>query len=347
MMPANFDWRTHDTFCKIVNPDTNASITGEVGDNVGRGDRVSMYIVDEAAYQEHPERAAAALSQTTRCRIDISTPNGTHITYYKRLMAMQPRQRFRFHWTDDPRKDQAWYDNERLRIGDPRLVAQELDIDHAAAAVGLEFPAEFFTDIHFDNWPPDLICKVMACDPSKGKSDRSGDYSCWIAMGVDKDWSLWADADLDNGRPVEPLASSPGMRSIVSDGFEMYMRFRPQAILVETNGFQEWVANALWHYGQQRGVLLPIFTVNHTTPKGQRIRTGLSPYLSQRRLRVKNTVGGRMLVQQTREYSSTPKLGAEYDDGPDALATAEEMANWVINGTEEDEEGQGIQALRM
>ena len=336
MLPKNFTWRVHDNFMRLINPDTNAGITGEVGDNVGRSDRCSMYIVDEAAFIEHPERAAAALSQTTRCRIDVSTPHGTHIPYYKKLMSMLPRQRFRFHWKSDPRKDDAWYENERKRIGDPRMIAQELDIDHAAAAEGLEFPAEFFgPHIFFDEWPPDLICKIMACDPSKGKSDRSGDYSVWIMLGVDAQWNLWVDADLDNGRPVEPLASSPGQRSIVGDGLELAKLFKPSAILVETNGFQEWVASALLRCGRLRGMYLPIYTVNHAIAKGQRIRAGLSPYLSQKRLRVKDTPGGRMLVQQTREYSSTPGLGAEYDDGPDALATAEEMANYLINGNED------------
>jgi len=347
MMPAGFNWVRHDTFCKLTNPAIDSSITGEVGDQVGRGDRVTMYIVDEAAYLEHPDRAAAALSQTTRCRIDVSTPHGTHTPFYKRLTSLPPEQRFRFHWHDDPRKDQAWYEAERIRIGDPRLVAQELDIDHAAAAEGLEFPPEFFgPHILFDEWPPDLICKVMACDPSKGKQDRSGDYSAWVMLGVDPQWTLWADADLDNARPVEPLASSPDMRSIVGDGFRLIQEFKPEAILVEANGFQEWVAFALLRYARERGVFLSVYTVAHTISKGQRIRAGLSPYLAQKRLRVRNTPGGRVLVQQTREYSSTPGLGADHDDGPDCLATAEEIADFILNGRNPDMGGAGIQVLQ-
>lgn len=349
MLPRDFNWNKHDNFCRLLNPNTDATITGEVGDNVGRGDRVTMYVVDEAGYIEHADRVAAALSQTTRCRIDISTPHGMHIPYYKKLMSLRPDQRFRFHWTDDPRKDRAWYDNEVKRIGDPRMVAQELDIDHAAAAEGLEFPAEFFGDhIRFDNWPPDLICKVMALDPSKGKADRTGDYSAWVMLGVDKDWALWADADMDNARPVEPLASAPDMKSIVSDGLRLVVQFQPSAILIEANGFQEYVAHAFVRHARDKGIHLPaVYTICHTVGKGQRIRAGLSPYLAQKRLKVKTTRGGDMLVQQTREYSSTPGLGADYDDGPDALATAEEIANYMINGREEGANpDSGIQILR-
>ena len=176
-------------------------------------------------------------------------------------------------------------------------------------------------------------------------SDASGDYSAWITLGVDADWTLWVDADMSNVRPVEPLGSAPGQHSIVSDGFYLAQEFKPVAILVEVNGFQEWVARALERFAAEHGnLMLPIFTVNHSITKGQRIRAGLSPYLAQKRLRIKNTPGGRLLLQQIREYSSTPGLGAQYDDGPDALSSAEQMANYIITG--QSAETGGIEVLR-
>ena len=55
---------------------TGSSISGEAGDGIGRGDRSSLYFVDESAFLERPELVEASLSQTTNCRIDVSTPHG-------------------------------------------------------------------------------------------------------------------------------------------------------------------------------------------------------------------------------------------------------------------------------
>lgn len=198
---------------------------------------------------------------------------------------------------------------------------------------GSEWPRDWFDDVFFDDdvgFPPDIICKVLALDPSKGKTDRSGDYSAWIKLGVDRDWCLWVDADLDNVRTVEPLASRPGYPSIVGDGYQHALDFRPQAILIETNGFQEMVATAFMHYAQARNAVLPIYTIDHTDPKVQRIKC-LGRFFAQRKFRVKNNRGGRLLVQQLRDFP----LG-EFDDGPDALATALEMAMKLIDNMNSD-----------
>ena len=193
---------------------------------------------------------------------------------------------------------------------------------------GTEWPRDFFEDVLFepfetpDGFPSDLICRVLALDPSKGKSDKSGDYSAFVMLGVDQQWTLWVDADLDNTRPVE---SETG-RSIIGDGLELYRKFNPQAVIIETNGFQELVARAFLRVSQGRQLSLPLYTKCNTEPKTTRIRA-LGPYLAQKRLRVKNTPGGRLLVQQLRDFPM-----AEFDDGPDALKLGEEMANALITG---------------
>jgi phage terminase large subunit len=76
MMPPGFDWREHDNQGRLVNPANGATITGEGGDQIGRGGRKSLYFVDEAAFLDYPDRIERSLSQTTHCRIDVSTPNG-------------------------------------------------------------------------------------------------------------------------------------------------------------------------------------------------------------------------------------------------------------------------------
>jgi hypothetical protein len=76
MLPEGFNWRKDDTFAALRNPVNGSSISGEGGDEIGRGDRASIYFVDESAFLERSELIAASLSQTTNCRIDVSTPNG-------------------------------------------------------------------------------------------------------------------------------------------------------------------------------------------------------------------------------------------------------------------------------
>jgi phage terminase large subunit len=139
MYPRGFRWNEHSCHAKLLNPETGASVTGEGGDNIGRGGRSSVYFLDEAAFVERPALVDRALSQTTRVRVDVSTPNGPGNGFAeKRFSGRLPV--FTFHWRDDPRKGEAWYARERARL-DPVTVAQEIDIDYAASVEGITVPA--------------------------------------------------------------------------------------------------------------------------------------------------------------------------------------------------------------
>lgn len=188
---------------------------------------------------------------------------------------------------------------------------------------GSEWPASLFDGVLFDDWPPDIQRRVLALDPSKGRQDRPGDYSAFVRLGLDSEWCLWADADLDNTRPTE---SGQGGKSMVEDGIYHAVDWNPDAFIVETNGFQELVAAALLRVAAAKNVHLPLYGVESTTPKVSRIRA-LGTYLAQKRMRVRNTPGGRMLVQQLRDFPV-----GEHDDGPDALAMAVRMMDYLVSG---------------
>ena len=64
---AGYDPKQHDNFCKIVNPGNRATITGEGGDEIGRGGRTTLYFVDEAAFLPRPLMVDQALSANSRC----------------------------------------------------------------------------------------------------------------------------------------------------------------------------------------------------------------------------------------------------------------------------------------
>lgn len=122
-------------------PTTGSTITGEAGDNIGRGDRQSIYFVDEAAYLERPQLIEASLSATTNCRIDISSANGTTNPFYEKRSGGKISV-FTFHWRDDPRKDEAWY-NKQCEELDPVTVAQEIDINYMASTEGILIPSDW------------------------------------------------------------------------------------------------------------------------------------------------------------------------------------------------------------
>jgi hypothetical protein len=125
---------------RILFPDTGSAMTGEAGDNIGRGDRTSIYFVDESAFLERPLLVDASLSATTNCRQDISTPNGMGNPFAQKRHGGAIKV-FTFHWHDDPRKDDAWYRKKVLEIDNPVVVAQEIDLNYAASVEGVLIPS--------------------------------------------------------------------------------------------------------------------------------------------------------------------------------------------------------------
>lgn len=131
-LPKCFSQGINLSFMKIINSRNSASITGESGDNIGRGGRSKIYFKDESAYYVRPERIEAALSENSDIKIDISTPNGMDNPFAKkRHSGIIPV--YTFHWKDDPRKDQAWYENRKKVLIFDYIIAKELDIDYTGS----------------------------------------------------------------------------------------------------------------------------------------------------------------------------------------------------------------------
>lgn len=126
---------------RINFPDTNSNISGEAGDGIGRGDRASIYFVDESAHLERPQLVEESLSQTTNCRQDISTPKGMDNPFAQKRFG-GVIDVFTFHWRDDPRKDQTWYEKQK-REKDPVTIAQEIDLDYSASVEGIVIPNDW------------------------------------------------------------------------------------------------------------------------------------------------------------------------------------------------------------
>ena len=187
-----------------------------------------------------------------------------------------------------------------------------------------EWPADYFAgDLWFDAWPESLLVKTMALDPSKGKDARRGDYSAYVMFGVDRQATLYVEADLAR-RPTPQM---------VADGVRLLRHFRPDTFGIEANQFQELLAPLFLMELREAGLhaVSPCLVINDVN-KGVRIRR-LAAYLSMRRLRFKNNCPStRMLVDQLRQFPH-----ADHDDGPDALEMALRMALELQHGRRPDD----------
>lgn len=135
---GGWDRKLHAPHMRLRFPETGSTMTGEAGDNIGRGDRTSVHFVDEAAHLEHPDLVDASLSATTNCRQDLSSVNGMANSFAQRRHSGKIKV-FTFHWRDDPRKDDAWYAKQVATLP-AFVVAQEIDINYSASAEGLLIP---------------------------------------------------------------------------------------------------------------------------------------------------------------------------------------------------------------
>lgn len=193
------------------------------------------------------------------------------------------------------------------------LAEQELE-GKFLAVEGAEWPPAYFGDhLWFDDWPTDLQVRAVGLDPSKGKDARSGDYAAFVLGGRDPEVTLWLDADLRKGQSAEAVAEN---------AVEIQRTFNADVFGVEANQFQQLFSVLIAQAARRHGVFMPLAQLVNTVPKDVRIRR-FGQYLRNRQVRVRNTPGGRLLVEQWRSFPQ-----GRHDDGPDA---AEMMLRVMID----------------
>ena len=218
----------------------------------------------------------------------------------------------------DPRKsgEPLWpsfksaADIEIIRRQDAKTYAALYQQDPADATSAEWHPSNFgeFIWVQPDKWPKrEFFDWQMVCvDASKGKSDKQGDYSAIVSLGLGKDRLLYVDAILDR-IPLNQL-----VRKIVLFCDEK----RPDAVGIEAEQFQELLVH---EFKRQCGAFFtqrwPIYGVmTGGLKKVFRIRR-LSQYITNREFRFKaDSPGCRLLVDQLMDFPL-----ADHDDGPDAL----------------------------
>lgn len=200
LIPKGLNEKQHLTFMKCLNPENGSTITGEGGDNIGRGGRKSIYFKDESAHYERPELIEASLGNNTNVQIDISSVKGIGNIFYRRRMAGkiwepgQPMVKRKSNilildWRDNPGKTQQWYDDEKAKKeseGLAHVFAQEVDRDYAASVQGVLIPAKWVRAVynHYEElceMVPKSGRKVGGQDAADGGSDAS---ALVVAHGV-------------------------------------------------------------------------------------------------------------------------------------------------------------------
>jgi len=155
-LPMGFNTATDLTFMKCLNRENGATISGESGDNIGRGGRKTFYCKDESAHYERPEKIEAALGDNTNVQIDISSVNGLgNVFHRKREAGVDWPDRspgftrvFVFDWSDHPEKTQEWYNQRRAKFereGLLHIFAQEVERNYSAAVSNTIIPFEWIT----------------------------------------------------------------------------------------------------------------------------------------------------------------------------------------------------------
>lgn len=228
--PAGFNERVHAPSMRIINPVNGSTIVGEAGDNIGRGNRTSIYFKDESAFYERPDAIDAALSQTSNCKGDVSTPNGAGNPFYRKRHGGRIKV-FIFDWKDDPRKNREWYERQKQSL-DPVIVAQEIDRDYTASVS--------------NSWiPGDIVTAAMG----RGPADVRAEGPLQIGVDVARFGDDKSVITFRKGRVVYPqlVFSKCDVVDVAGRVKDAIMNWgeRPSQIAVDTIGIGSGVADIL------------------------------------------------------------------------------------------------------
>ncbi|MDR0238125.1 terminase [Acinetobacter sp.] len=200
MKPKSFVEKVHDNYMRILNPDNGATLTGEAGDNIGRGGRTTMYFLDEWAFVERQEAVDAAISQNTNVHIKGSTPNGIDRFHQDRFSGRYSV--FTMPWRENPDKNwtvkyngkeiHPWYEKQLTTLDDV-VLAQEVDINYSASVEGVLIPSSWIQlaiDAHIKlNIEPtgDRLAGLDVADEGKDKNSFASRHG--IVMDHLESWS--------------------------------------------------------------------------------------------------------------------------------------------------------------
>jgi phage terminase large subunit-like protein len=256
------------------------------------------------------------------------TPKGmTHWTYEAFAAGLPRSELVRSHTRDNPFNSPEFVKTLQEQYGDTLFARQELGGEFVALE-GAEFPAEWFArpSLWFEEWPEDLMLKVIALDPSKGTDGKGEDYQAHVLLGVATEngrYVYYVDADLQR----EGVVQMCDRTALLVRQFNAVGSRLVDSVFCEENGTMGLLQPAMDAAAVKAGLHIPYLLRSNTEGKEFRIRLQCGAPLSRFQLRFRNTPGARMLVGQLQSF---PK--DERDDGPDALASALRRVAELLSG---------------
>lgn len=202
---------------------------------------------------------------------------------------------------------------------------------NASSKTDTEWPRECFMDVYVkeDQFPIPQhreVVRMYAVDASKGKSQKTGDYSSICCLAQTNDIA-YVDADLARRAPgqiVEDLflfCDQPHHRIRSGDliGIEalQFQSIMRDLIMVYARDNPEY---ALSKYLRSGGIIIPI---EDSLNKMMRIRR-LDAKIRGRQFRFLQNPGTTLLLQQLKQFDGIPAKG-RYDDGPDSLDMCQQL----------------------
>jgi len=127
MIPSTFNWEKNRNHLKLNDQVRSNTIVGEsTNQDFGRAGRYSMVLLDEFAFTDNSFSIWRAVTDSSRCKICLSTPNGRG-NKFAELRFDQNIPVLTLHWKLHPLKDNQWYIDQCKDRTDVDI-AQELDI---------------------------------------------------------------------------------------------------------------------------------------------------------------------------------------------------------------------------
>lgn len=194
---------------------------------------------------------------------------------------------------------------DAMEAEDPDGFALEM-MNLPVARTGRTFRRELFRFY----MPEDLVAagqlwRVMACDPSLGKTDRS-DFSAIVVLGTSDDQRTFCEeADIKRRSPA----------TIVQDLFAHWRLYNPALTIIEGVAFQSLLAESFRELCERYGLYPPLKLYEDNTPKDLRIKRVESPV---NRGAIEFAPHQVEMVRQLDLYGTS----GVNDDGPDALEMA-------------------------
>ena len=182
--------------------------------------------------------------------------------------------------------------------------------DAMANPIVIEFQPHYFQRIFYDELPPNLpiVATCMAIDPSKGTRAASGDSTAIVVGHLDSDGCIWVE---------QSFLEKATIPFVVDRAVTFFQNYKPRAVGIECNGFQEEVAQRIAEEAIRRGILnFPVVKIYNLAGSGtekSRITITLDPILSQNRMRFRRTPANERGIL---EFKTCPS--GDHDDFPDA-----------------------------